>query len=127
MLDVDLRRAVLSLREKGYGIRAIARTLGLSRNTVRDVLASGAAEVPPFDRGSQADAHVERIGELHDQCGGNLVRVQEKLAAEGIALGYSTLTAFCRHHKIGVKQPERAGRYHFEPGEEMQHDTSPHR
>jgi hypothetical protein len=39
---------------------------------------------------------------------------------------YSTLTAFCRRHGIGVKAPERSGHYHFELGEEMQHDTSPH-
>lgn len=26
----------------------------------------------------------------------------------------------------GAPKKKRAGRYHFEPGEEMQHDTSPH-
>jgi hypothetical protein len=36
------------------------------------------------------------------------------------------LTAFCRRHGIGQTPPAPAGRYHFEPGEEMQHDTSPH-
>jgi hypothetical protein len=50
----------------------------------------------------------------------------EKLAERGIEVGYSTLTAFCRRHEIGHKPKQAVGQYHFEPGEEMQHDTSPH-
>ncbi|MBW2735591.1 MAG: IS21 family transposase [Deltaproteobacteria bacterium] len=41
-------------------------------------------------------------------------------------MSYSSLTSFCRRHKIGVVPKKPAGRYHFAPGEEMQHDTSPH-
>ena len=48
------------------------------------------------------------------------------LEAEGITVAYSTLTHFCRRHGIGVVPKRRAGHYHFDPGEEMQHDTSPH-
>jgi hypothetical protein len=48
------------------------------------------------------------------------------LEGEGIQVSYSTLTGFCRRHGIGVREKRRAGRYHFEAGEEMQHDTSPH-
>jgi len=40
---------------------------------------------------------------------------------------YSTLTGFCRRHGVGVKPKKPTGRYHFEAGEEMQHDTSPHK
>jgi len=36
------------------------------------------------------------------------------------------LTAFCRRHGIGQIEKKPAGQYYFEPGEEMQHDTSPH-
>jgi hypothetical protein len=54
------------------------------------------------------------------------VRVHEELAAEGAALSYSALTAFCRKQGIGQAPVVAAGRYHFEPGEEIQHDTSPH-
>ena len=46
--------------------------------------------------------------------------------ASGAALSYQALTAFCRRHGIGQAPPAAAGQYHFEPGEEMQHDTSPH-
>jgi hypothetical protein len=54
------------------------------------------------------------------------VRVHEELVAAGAELSYPALTAFCRRHGIGQAPPVASGRYHFEPGEEMQHDTSPH-
>ena len=54
------------------------------------------------------------------------MRVHEELAAAGAELSYPVLTAFCRRHGIGQAPPVASGQYHFEPGEEMQHDTSPH-
>jgi len=54
------------------------------------------------------------------------VRVHEEITASGAVLSYPALTAFCRRHGIGQSPPVPAGQYHFEPGEEMQHDTSPH-
>jgi hypothetical protein len=41
-------------------------------------------------------------------------------------MSYPALTAFCRRHGIGQTPPVAAGQYHFEPGEEIQHDTSLH-
>ena len=46
--------------------------------------------------------------------------------AGGADLSYQALTAFCRRQGIGQTPIVPAGRYHFEPGVEMQHDTSPH-
>jgi len=54
------------------------------------------------------------------------VRVHEELRAGGAELSYAALTAFCRRHGIGYQPPVAAGQYDFAPGEEMQHDTSPH-
>lgn len=54
------------------------------------------------------------------------MRVHEELIAAGAELSYQALTAFCRRHGIGQEPIVPAGRYHFEPGEEAQHDTSPH-
>jgi hypothetical protein len=54
------------------------------------------------------------------------VRVHEELVAGGAALSYQALTGFCRRQGIGQTPVVAAGQYHFEPGEEMQHDTSPH-
>jgi len=54
------------------------------------------------------------------------VRVHEELVAAGAELSYPALTAFCRRHGIGQSPAMPAGQYDFTPGEEMQHDTSPH-
>jgi hypothetical protein len=94
---------------------------------VRKVLSARSPEVPQLARASRADPHRERILELLVQCKGNLVRVHEELVAQGASLSYPALTAFCRRHSIGHEPPRPAGHYDFEPGQEMQHDTSPHR
>jgi transposase len=56
------------------------------------------------------------------------VRVHEELAAEGVTMSYTALTAFCRRQGIGRAPVVPAGSYDHEclPGVEMQHDTSPH-
>ena len=127
MLDQEIRAVILRLKAEGQGILSIARVLKMSPNTVRKVLEEGRAEVPDFSRTSMAKPHQARIEVLYGNCKGNLVRVQEELEAEGISIAYSTLTGFCRKQGIGQKPKKRSGRYHFVPGEEMQHDTSPHR
>jgi len=126
MLDQSTRRAILDLRERGHGTRTIAKLVGVSRGAVRDVLAQGTAEVPRLARTEKAEDWREQILELYRSCAGNLVRVHEELLGLGAELSYQALTAFCRRHDIGAKPKVPAGRYHFEPGQEMQHDTSPH-
>ena len=54
------------------------------------------------------------------------MRVHEELTASGAELSYQALTAFCRREGIGQTPIVPAGRYHFDAGVEMQHDTSPH-
>jgi hypothetical protein len=83
--------------------------------------------VPRLDRPSRAQPHKEQIIEFVDKCNGNLVRVHEELEAQGISLSYPALTAFCRREGIGHTPPRPVGHYDFGPGQEMQHDTSPHR
>jgi hypothetical protein len=126
VLDRELRGAILQLHGRGRGTRRIARELKISRSTVRKVVESGDPERPEFQRDLHLDPHVERVRELFDRCEGNLVRVHEELAAEGVEAAYPTLTAFCRRYGIGVEEKRPAGRYTFGPGQEMQHDTSPH-
>jgi hypothetical protein len=100
--------------------------MGLERGTVRTVIRSGSSEVPQLVRGEKAEPHRPRILELYATCKGNLVRVHEELIADGAAISYPALTAFCRRQGIGQPEKVPAGRYSFEPGEEMQHDTSVH-
>jgi hypothetical protein len=127
MLDQKQRAAVLALYEKGHSHRSIARSLKLSRGAVREVIASGSLEVPTLVRAEIAEAWREEILVQHELCKGNLVRVHEELVNRGAKVSYPALTAFCRRHGIGYQAPKPAGQYHFDPGEEMQHDTSPHR
>jgi len=122
-----MRTAILQLHEGGHGLRAIARTLRVSRAAVRAVLRRGTAEVPRLLRPARASEHEADIRALYLSCRGNLVRVHEELTARGATVSYQALTAFCRRHGIGSAPPKPAGQYHFAPGEEMQHDTSPHR
>lgn len=126
MLDQAQRTAILALHRQGRGKRTIAKALGISRGAVRKVIASTTSTVPPLERASKAEPHRERILELHKSCSGNLVRVHEELVVAGADLSYQALTAFCRRQGIGQKAKVPVGRYHFDPGEEMQHDTSPH-
>lgn len=127
MLDHETRTAILRLAHEGHGARFIARAVGVSRTSVRRVLQSGQAEVPAPQRPDQLSAHHAVVQELYLACKGNLVRVHEELSARHqVAVPYSTLTRFCRQAGIGEPQVQAAGRYHFGPGVEMQHDTSPH-
>jgi transposase len=127
MLSEETRAAILQLHERGASLRTIAKVLHISRLTARKVLASGSAEVPGLARTSQADPWHEDILKEHARFKGRLVLVHKALAARGAALSYQVLTAYCRRHGIGVKSKVPSGSYSFEPGEEMQTDTSPHR
>jgi len=126
MLDQAVRQAILELHRRGQGIRAIARALRVSRPAVREVLQRGSAEVPRLERREKALDHREEILRLLRECEGSFMRVHEELTKTGLDLSYPALTAFCRRHGIGQDPKQPAGHYDFAPGEEMQHDTSPH-
>ena len=127
MLDERQRITIFELARQGMSARRIARALGVSRTAVRNVIASGRTEVPMLARAELGEPYREQILELYADCKGNLVRVHEELVKDGAELSYQALTAFCRRHEIGHTPPKPSGRYDFTPGEEMQHDTSPHR
>lgn len=126
MLDQSTRAAILKLEQQGHSIRGIARAMKLSRGAVRQVLRSATEIVPRLVRPEKATPYREQILELYGRCKGNLVRVHEELLAAGAQLSYQALTAFCRRQGIGQERKPPVGEYHFEPGQEMQHDTSPH-
>lgn len=126
MLSRDQRIAVLELHKKGHGTRSIRKSLKISRKTIKEVIRSGSPDPPPILREMKAEPYRDEILELHTTCKGNLVRVHEELEAQGAELSYPALTAFCRKEGIGVTPTLPAGSYPFEPGQEIQHDTSPH-
>jgi transposase len=127
MLNQSTRAAILKLHEQGHSIRGIARAMELSRGAVRHVLRSATEVVPQLERPEKATPYREQILELYPRCKGNLVRVYEELVAAGAQLSYPALTAFCRRQGIGQERKPLVGEYHFQPGQEMQHDTSPHK
>jgi len=126
MLSQSQRTTILELQAQGVSRREIARVLKLSRQSVRKVLKTNSTNVPEISRMEKAEPYRDQILELQASCKGNLVRVHEELIAGGAALSYQALTSFCRKHGIGQTPIVPAGQYYFEPGEELQHDTSPH-
>jgi len=120
----EIRKAVRTLAGQGKGQREIARALGLSRNTVRGIVRNpeeAPAEGPPC-----GEAMLARLKAAFAEARGNIVRARELLAEEGWDVAYSTLTRWAR--EAGMREPpQRAGAYDFAPGQEMQHDTSPHK
>jgi transposase len=127
MLDQSQRTSILELHKNGLSERSIAKALGVARETVSTVIESGSAEVPLLERTEVAEPWRDNILAQYASCQGNLVRVHEEIEKKGAAFSYQALTAFCRRHGIGHAPEAPAGHYDFAPGEEMQHDTSPHR
>ena len=129
MLSEPQRQTILELHAKGMGVRQIARTLGHARPTVRRVLAQGATR-PPSSRppAKRSPALTSMLPGLYCAAQGNVVRMQELLREQhGAEVPYSTLTSWVRELQLREAPPARVGHYDFAPGQEMQHDTSPHR
>lgn len=129
-LTPERRRAtILELNQQGHSIRKIARTLGISRNTVRKEIRQeiSSSEKMGDDFPGQWQPLIEQLPTLYRLARGNGVRIQE-LAKEqyGIEIKYSTLTRIIRQQELREPVSKRSGEYCFEPGAEMQHDTSPH-
>ena len=125
MTPIDIRASVLTLQKQGTGLREISRVLHLSRNTVRGILREandGQTPKPTMDEPTQ-----QRLAEVYARSKGNAVRMAQILGDEyDLHSPYSTLTRWVREAQLR-QPPKRAGEYHFEPGQEMQHDTSPHK
>ncbi len=68
------------------------------------------------------------IKEQFQFCKGNAVRVHENLVDQyDENIPYSTLTQLIRDMELrDSKKKQRSGEYMFKPGQEVQHDTSPH-
>jgi transposase len=125
MTPMEIRHSVLTLQQQGNSLREIGRVLHLSRNTVRGILRApqGAeASAEPLDEAMQ-----QRLTDVYARAKGNAVRMAQILADEyELRPPYSTLTRWVR--QADLRAPvKRSGEYHFAPGQEMQHDTSPHK
>jgi transposase len=125
MIEADLRKSIAAFHERGMGIRQIARQLGISRNTVRNIIEQKGV-IPTAGRRDTVALPPETLVKLFADCGGYRERVWEKLKEEhGAEIGYSTLTRKIR--ELGLAKKPRSAHVPDEPGGEMQHDTSPYR
>jgi transposase len=114
--------AVRTLQAQGLSLRESSRLLKLSRNTVRRILRAMPAAQP-----QRLGVPLAALQSVFERAKGNVARAQQLLAAEyQRTVSYSTLTRWVREAQLRAA-PQRAGEYTFAPGEEMQHDTSPHR
>jgi transposase len=125
MINDEIQRAVHTLKAQGHTLREISRLLKLSRNTVRRILREAEQQRSATLPGDKATRALLRAA--FERARGNVVRAQGLLAeAQGKTIAYSTLTRWVREEGLRPA-PRRSGEFHFAPGEEMQHDTSPHR
>jgi len=125
MIPQSKKDAILEMKKTGMSLRKIAEALKVSRNTVRKVIRDDGKKP---ERESQYEEHVPLIQDLFKECRGNAVRVGEELESRyGVTIPYQSLTWIIRKYAVRVPQKKRSGEYFFEPGEEMQHDTSPHK
>lgn len=126
MIPEQDRQAILTLHAKGIGIRKIRDLLGRSRKTIRRVIQGVKVHRP--DKLSQYEALMPLVAEQLQLCRGNAVRVWENLENDyGVAIPYSSLTDMIRKGGLRADKVQRSGEYDFLPGQECQHDTSPHR
>jgi transposase len=110
----------------GKSHREISRLLKISRNSVRKWLRQAESE-SKSSKVLQNEELLELIRSLLSSCRGNLIRVHEIITQEHHhTLAYSTLTYLVRKYQLRELITKRFGEYYYLPGEEMQHDTSPH-
>jgi transposase len=126
MIGEDRRKAIVLLHKEGMELRAIARRLHVSRNTVRAIVEAGGA-VPARVRSDKLALDEQLLRGLYGECAGYITRVHEKLLEAGIKVAYPTLTHRLRDLGISPARRVRCEERPDEPGAEMQHDTSVYR
>lgn len=119
---------VKQLLQVGKSIREIGRILKVSRNTVRKWLRQEPPPEDPLFKNNKEQELAQLIQSLLPSCRGNLVRVHELMTNDHQQdLAYSSLTYLVRKYQLKeAGKPQRFGEYYYDPGVEMQHDTSPH-
>lgn len=126
MVDSEMRKAIFSLHEKGMSMREISRRFKLGRNTVRRII-SQKGEVGQKIRNDKIEIDSDLLTYLYSECQGRMQRIHEILTEEyGLEVGYSTLTRLIRELGLSGNRDSRCGQVADQPGEEMQHDTSPY-
>ena len=134
----ELLAQLVMLHRQGLSRRAIARALGISRNTVRSLMASHAVAratehkaiaTPPSraPRASKIDAYRERITGLLTQYPDiTAQRVFETLREEGFAGGYTAVKKILRRLRPPPRPEPSLVTPDYGPGEMAESDWSPY-
>jgi transposase len=126
MLKLEGVMEIRILKQQGLSIRAIARQLGVSRNTVREYLRSDKppAYSPREKRGSKLDPYKAYIQERVQSARPNWIpgTVMDREIRD---LGYQGSIRLVRYYLAELKPaiiPEPVVRFETEPGQQMQVD-----
>lgn len=134
----QLANQIIMLSKQGVTRRAVARGLGVSRNTVRKILdghddaracAPLAVEPPPerAPRAAKVDAYTSRISDLMTQFPDiTAQRVYETLRDEGFDGGYTGVKKYVRAVRPKPKPAPSKVTPTYEPGEMAESDWSPY-
>lgn len=124
MLRADLVREIMARRERGEGIRRIARELGVDRKTVKRWLRLGGWQ-PRQARclPKPVDRFAEFIERRAPEVGFNAVVLHRELLSLGFAGSYQQVRRFLRPHRLKRQWAELATvRFETGPGEQAQVD-----
>jgi len=128
MLGGGTVKQMYELAGGGQSIRGIARSLGISRNTVRKYLRSPQVPTPRPRPGrvSKLDPYKpyirQRLAEGVDNC----VVLLREIRARGYAGGHSILKEFVKPYRL-PQTPRATMRYETDPGEQAQVDFGRYR
>ena len=116
-------KEIYEMHGRGHSARAIARDLGLARNTVLRYLHSPEAMLPKSrpPRGSQLDPYTGYIDRRLAEGLENCVVLLRELRARGYQGSYTILVEYVRPRRRG-RQPEATMRFETAPGEQAQVD-----
>jgi transposase len=133
----ELIHQLVTLHSQGLSARAISRALGISRNTVKALIAAHAAArenglpaLPPrperVPRASKVDAYASRVAELlHQYPDITAQRVFETLREEGFAGGYTAVKKDMRRRRPPPRPAPSLATPEYGPGEMAECDWSP--
>jgi transposase len=134
----ELIHQLVTLHRQGLSSRALARALGISRNTVKVLCAAHvtaretehtAIETPPprAPRASKVDAYQARVTELLRQYPDiTAQRVFETLREEGFTGGYTAIKKHVRRLRPAPRPEPSLAAPEYGPGEMSENDWSPY-
>lgn len=129
MLEGGKVKQIIELHGKGESIRAIARLLDVSRNTVRRYLREPGIPKPKprAKRGSKLDPYKDYIQKRLSEGVDNCVVLLREIRELGYTGGYSILKEYVHPFRRWRRKPEVTVRFETKPGEQAQVDFGRYR